>query len=386
MKDEEKSVDVSTLENFNLLPIWEKKEKKSKPEKKGVFHKEKKSGQKRRERKQSSKKHNLYFYTIFPNQETIQKVRTKIKENGITYSLKEIANVLAEKKERLCIKIKSKNQNVFWKSKRSNAVYTTKEEAVLDLIFTKENNQILCTIENESTPTGNFSHVLKCPHTNKLIPSTNFHNFKQIVEHHLYEESLKVPAEEFVNKLIKVDDRETVEQWKKESIKIYSYRIGQKSNARYNSISKLKTVVNEDFEKYFYKSDEFTIPFKDLASLPKVISSEISVFIQEKKIWYSQFLAHCLINLKRGSFCTFKKNNEVFIRYNQRKSSAQLISNKLCTLIIQQIPDSKTIQKKDLIKMIKSEENLTKDILLELKWLSKEGYINEYSNGDIDLN
>ena len=385
MKDEENIVDVSTLENFNLLPIWEKKEGKGKPEEKSVFRKEKRSGQKK-ERKQNSKKDNLYFYTIFPSQETIQKVRAKIKENGITFSLKEIANVLAEKKERLCIKIKSKNQNVFWKSKRSNAVYTTKEEAVLDLIFTKENNQIQCNIENESTPTGDFSHVLKCPHTNKLIPPTNFHNFRQIVEHHLYEECLKVPAEEFVKKLIKVDDRETIEQWKNESIKIYSYRIGQRSNAQYNSISKLKTVVDEDFEKYFYKSEEFTIPFKDLALLPKTISSELNIFIKEKKIWYSQFLAHCLINLKRGAFSTFKKNNEVFIRYNQRKSTAQLISNKLCTLIIQQIPNGKTIQKKDLIKMIKSEENLTKDILLELKWLTKEGYINEYSNGDIDLN
>ena len=206
------------------------------------------------------------------------------------------------------------------------------------------------------------------------------------MEHHLYEECLKVPAEEFVKRLIKVDDRETIEKWKNESIKIYSYRIGQRSNAQYNSISKLKTVVDEDFEKYFYKSEEFTIPFKDLALLPKTISSELNIFIKEKKIWYSQFLAHCLINLKRGAFSTFKKNNDVFIRYNQRKSTAQLISNKLCTLIIQQIPNGKTIQKKELIKMIKSEENLTKDILLELKWLTKEGYINEYSNGDIDLN
>jgi len=385
MKDKENIVDVSTLENFNLLPIWEKQEREKQPAEKKIFQKEKSSGQKK-ERRQNFKRHNLYFYTIFPNQETIQKVRAKIKQNGITYSLKEIANVLAEKKERLCIKIKSKNQNVFWKSKRSNTIFTSKEEAIEELLFTKENDQIQCNIENESTPTGDFSHVLKCPYSNKLIPPTNFHNFRQIVEHHLYEECLKVPAEEFVKKLIKVDDKDIVEQWKNESIQIYSYKIGQISNVKYNSISKLKAVINEDLERYFYKSEEVTIPFKDLASVPKAISTEINIFIKEKKRWYSQFLSHCLLNLKRGAFSTFKKNNEIFIRHNQRKSIGQLNGNELCANIIRQISDRKTIQKKELINLVKSEECLTKDILLALKWLSKEGYINEYSNGNVDLN
>ena len=385
MKDKEDIVDVSALANFNLLPIWEKEGRANQTAEKRVFQKEKRS-RKKNEGKRTVKKHNLYFYTIFPNQETIQKVRAKIKENGITYSLKEIANVLAEKNERLSIKIKCKNQNVFWRSKRSNAIYTCKEDAASDIIFSKDNSQILCTIENESTPTGNFSHVLKCPYSNKLIPPTNFHKFREIVEHHLYEECLKIPVEEFINKLIKVDDKDTIEQWKKETIKFYSYEFGKGSKAKCNTISKLKTVINEDFEKHFYKTEELTLPFKDLASLPKVISTEINIFLHEKKIWYTQFLTHCLINLKRGAFTTFKKNNEVFIRYNQRKSTAQLISNRLCTLIINQITENKTIQKKDLINLVKSEQNLTKDILLELKWLSKEGYINEYSNGDLELN
>ena len=385
MKDKEDIVDVSTLENFNLLPIWEKQEKKKQPAEKKIFQKEKRSGQKNN-RKQNSKKHNLYFYTIYPNQETVQRVRAKIKENGITYSLKEIANVLAEKNERLCIKIKSKNQNVFWKSKRSNSFFTSREEAVAHLIFTKESNQIQCNIENESTPTGNFSHVLKCPYSNKLIPPTNFHNFRQIVEHHLYEECLKVPAEEFVKKLIKVDDTDMVEQWKNESIRNYTYKIRQRDNVKYNSISKLKTVINEDLERYFHKTEEVTIPFKDLSSVSKTISSEINIFLKEKKRWYSQFLSHCLLNLKRGAFSTFKKSNQIFIRYNQRKSIGQLNANELCANIIREISDQKTIQKKELINLVKSEDYLTKDILLELKWLSKEGYINEYSNGDVELN
>ena len=46
MKDKEDIVDVSTLANFNLLPIWEKKGRANQTAEKRVFQKEKGSRKK----------------------------------------------------------------------------------------------------------------------------------------------------------------------------------------------------------------------------------------------------------------------------------------------------------------------------------------------------
>lgn len=61
-------------------------------------------------------------------------------------------------------------------------------------------------------------------------------------------------------------------------------------------------------------------------------------------------------------------------------------ANKLVNEIFKVISENKNINKKAVIEILKTDAVTTKSIILEIKWLAKSGYINEYSTGSLELN
>ena len=119
------------------------------------------------------------------------------------------------------VEIKNKD---LWQSKKTKEVFSNKEQAVQHLLCLTENKIIESVIESEELPKGNFTYVLQCPITKKILPPTNFHDFNQIVEHHLHEYRLKLQTKNFITKLTRVDDEEQINDWSKQIIKRYSYK------------------------------------------------------------------------------------------------------------------------------------------------------------------
>ena len=142
MNEEDAEVDLSSLENFSLSPDWSSSKKPNFPQRNERFLGPKnkdsrnrpKGGQPRK--KANYAKRNTDFdlgwsFSIIPDVKILQTIKLKLKETGITYSLREITDVIASKNERLMVKIASKNpENQIWKSKTSDSYFISRESAV----------------------------------------------------------------------------------------------------------------------------------------------------------------------------------------------------------------------------------------------------------------
>ena len=390
MEENEDMVDISTLKDFNLSPSWEKQKECRYPKiNDSVAKKNKKSYNSKTRHKQVHRESisNKFFYTVLPTQEIIQEIKQKIKQTSIAYSLKEIADVITEKKERLAIKIVCRDKNKdLWQSKKTKEVFSNKEQAVQHLLCLTENKIIESVIESEELPKGNFTYVLQCPITKKILPPTNFHDFNQIVEHHLHEYRLKLQTKNFITKLTRVDDEEQINDWSKQIIKRYSYKFLDTTSIGIYSFEKIRSLVEENFEKYFVNINQIVLKSKNLHLLPESINKEILDLLSNKNRWRKDFFIACLISFKKNPFFTFRKDEIFYVRYNARKSAAEMNANKLVNEIFKVISENKNINKKAVIEILKTDAVTTKSIILEIKWLAKSGYINEYSTGSLELN
>ncbi|MDG1138588.1 MAG: hypothetical protein P8N49_03625 [Opitutales bacterium] len=390
MEKNENRVDVSTLKDFNLSPSWDTQEKHK-------FSSNKTSDKTRRKKEYPSKsrgratipesKNSEFFYSVLPLKDIIREIKQKIKETSISYSLREIADVIAEKTDRLAVKIvcKSKSKNL-WQSKNTKRIYSEKDEAIHEILSLTKNKIIISVVNSEELPKGNFNYVLQCPRTQKLLPPTNFHDFKQIVEHHLLESEIRTSTDTYVNQLIKISDKDQIDCWSKEVIRRYSYKLVNDSEPVLYTLEKIRSLIEEKFETYFLKFNQIVVGAKEFDNLPNSINIEINNFLKNKKIWRKDFFISCIIYFKKSPFYSFKKGEFLYVRYNARKSAKGINANKLVNKIIMLISEKKNINKRTIVELLKTEEITTKEIIVEMKWLAKTGYINEYSDGTLDLN
>jgi hypothetical protein len=94
------------------------------------------------------------------------------------------------------------------------------------------------------------------------------------------------------------------------------------------------------------------------------------------------------VNLKKSNFSIFKYSDKKITyacAYKPNKDSKTTVSI-AAQKILSTIEKGKEIKKGTLLKSKALESLTSKDILLELKWMVKEGYISEFSNGVITVN
>ena len=96
----------------------------------------------------------------------------------------------------------------------------------------------------------------------------------------------------------------------------------------------------------------------------------------------------CLINLKKSHFTLFKyseKKHTYACAYKRNKFQDNQL-NKNALKILSALTKSKQNKKSVLLKEDSLKELETKEILLELKWMVKEGFVTEFANGLIEVN
>jgi hypothetical protein len=69
--------------------------------------------------------------------------------------------------------------------------------------------------------------------------------------------------------------------------------------------------------------------------------------------------------------------------YSKKKSAKDLTLNNICTKILARISENQNINIKELLSNSKFPKYETKDILREIKWLAKEGFLRELKDGTL---
>ena len=103
-------------------------------------------------------------------------------------------------------------------------------------------------------------------------------------------------------------------------------------------------------------------------------------------LWSKDFFVSIVINLKRSKFCVFKNEKGSFVRFGSRKKIQDSPTKELTSQILLDLSNASMLAKKSLIKTLRKKDYKLEEIVLELRWLVKEGYLNEYSNGMLETN
>ncbi len=392
MSEEDAEVDLSSLENFSLSPDWSSEKKANFPKKHERFKSSKNKEVNHRNKTHYPKKNTDndldWSFAIIPDAKILQTIKLKIKETGITYSLREITDVIAARNERLMVKITTKNPvNQIWKSKTTDSYFFSRESAISSFFSTNEKKFIEYKLIEEVIPKGNFIYVLQCPITKELLPPTSFHGFEDVVRHHIFSNRIKSTPKKFIDSLEKIDDKEKIDLWAELPIKRYSYLLKIEENKEFQSIDALKLAIEKDYFSHFFASkSSLTIAANNLNIIESPLRAQAESFITDKRKWSKELFTSCLVSLKRSKYCIFKKGEVIYVRQANRKSLVNFKTKKLTSEIIAIISSDTKISKKDLLTKLQQKKFDLKELVLELKWLVKEGYINEYSDSSLELN
>jgi len=390
----QKKVDLSQLSDLDFAPNWdnkyiagEKQTDRFKPkrqEHKREFKRKKKEIPKRYD----SPFANKFKITVNPDKTILDTLKRGIRKSGISYSLEEINSAIIDKKNRLQITIEHLKEETFFITTFDNSVFYTKSNAINHIVEKGLKHVVDITETIGENPSGNFKNILKCPESGILLPPKSFHDFEAIIKTHLIEKKIKLNYNNYLNKLITVEDEITINEWKNTPLKklIFTTRELGSTKRSFNSVEAVQGYISSTETNQFIKTNKvIKIKGDSIDNFEKDLAGFISDFLKNSYQWKKDLFFNTLINFKKSGFYIFKygPKNYLFAAGQKPKTIEITKISENCVKIV------KYIQKTEPIKIISilsqsGEMKLEKNqILVELKWLVKEGYVKEFSDGTI---
>jgi len=392
--NEKKGVDLSSLTELDFSPNWDNKKNKSENLKTKVQTRKFKAPISKELNRVKPKIFNLYQLVITPDTKVLSKLKNQIRKTGISYSMDEISSTISSKLERIQIKIEhleDKKEERFYETNFDGFIFNTKRKAI-EHIMNKGLSSIV-TIYNETngTPNGNYITILKCPVTDKLLPPKSFHNFKDIVNEHLISNKISNNYENYVAKLVVVDDLDTINQWKETPLSksVYCLKKYENNEKKFSSLESLANYIEVLKTDQFIKSHKFiTVREGNVMNLEKDLITYMEDFMKSSNKWKKDLFFNILINLKKSGFHIFKYGvkNHLYATGIKPKSIQLSGLSDICVKITKLINSTKAMKKGEVLNSIGSQKVKKDFILNELKWLVREGYVREFSNGTITVN
>ena len=391
----QKKIDLSQLSDLDFAPNWdnkyiavEKHKDRFKP-KRQEHQREFKRKKKEIPKRYDSPFANKFKITVNPDKTILDTLKKGIRKSGISYSLEEINSAIIDKKNRLQITIENlKEQETFFITTFDNSIFYTKSNAINHIVEKGLKHVVDITEAIGENPNGNFKNILKCPETEILLPPKSFHDFEAIIKTHLIEKKIKLNYNNYLNKLITVEDEITINEWKNTPLKklIFTTRELGSTKRSFNSIEAVQGYISSTETNQFIKTNKvIKIKGDSIDNFEKDLAGFISDFLKNSYQWKKDLFFNTLINFKKSGFYIFKygPKNYLFAAGQKPKTIEITKISENCVKIV------KYIQKTEPIKIISilsqsGEMKLEKNqILVELKWLVKEGYVKEFSDGTI---
>jgi len=390
----QKKVDLSQLSDLDFAPNWdnkciagEKQKDRFKP-KRQEHQREFKRKKKEIPKRYDSPFANKFKITVNPDKTILDTLKRGIRKSGISYSLEEINSAIIDKKNRLQITIEHLKEETFFITTFDNSVFYTKSNAINHIVEKGLKHVVDITETIGENPSGNFKNILKCPESGILLPPKSFHDFEAIIKTHLIEKKIKLNYNNYLNKLITVEDEITINEWKNTPLKklIFTTRELGSTKRSFNSIEAVQGYISSTETNQFIKTNKvIKIKGDSIDNFEKDLARFISDFLKNSYQWKKDLFFNTLINFKKSGFYIFKygPKNYLFAAGQKPKTIEITKISENCVKIV------KYIQKTEPIKIISilsqsGEMKLEKNqILIELKWLVKEGYVKEFSDGTI---
>ena len=332
---------------------------------------------------------NKFKITVNPDKIILDTLKKGIRKSGISYSLEEINSAIIDKKNRLQITIENlKEQETFFITTFDNSVFYTKSNAINHIVEKGLKHVVDITETIGENPSGNFKNILKCPETEILLPPKSFHDFEAIIKTHLIEKKIRLNYNNYINKLIIVEDEITINEWKITPLKklIFTAKELNGNKRIFNSVEAVQGYISSTETNQFIKTNKvIKVKGDSIDNFEKDLAEFISDFLKNSYQWKKDLFFNTLINFKKSGFYIFKygPKNYLFAAGQKPKTIEITKISENCVKIVKYIQETEPIKIISILSQsgeMKLEKN---QILIELKWLVKEGYVKEFSDGTI---
>ena len=192
-------------------------------------------------------------------------------------------------------------------------------------------------------------------------------------------------------KLVVVEDLNIINQWKETPLtkSVYCLRKYENNEKKFSSLEGLKNYIEGLKTDRCIKSHKFiTVREGNVMNLEKDLITYMEDFMKSSNKWKKDLFFNILINLKKSGFHIFKYGvkNHLYATGIKPKSIQLSRLSDICIKITKLINSTKAMKKGEILNSIGCQKVKKDFILNELKWLVKEGYIREFSNGTITVN
>jgi hypothetical protein len=396
-------IDLSSLESIDIEPAWAKKNPQPNYEKRDARtdHKgknkgksEKSSGPRKRfSRPQSRRKpEDQFTFSIQPKGEVLQKIKEEMRRTGVSFGLSEICDTISSNPQRYNVIIRfadEKGGRLFATSKIDKKIFSSKEKAVEHLFANHSTKVFASEVELETNLNGNLPYIYECPKTKTLLPPNSYHYHEEVVRQHLLLNGISTNFKSYSGKLIKIDDAERIAEWVQKPLQVFRFAMVGAESVWYKSTEQLKRAFTQDPPTALLKVNDYAnVSGDSLARAEPDIADQFKVFFRQKSKWLNGLFSSCLINLKKSNFTIFKfsEKKRTFASAHKRSRAGDTPLSKTSERVVTVMAKLTEIKKSALLNHEELKEIGKKNLLIELKWLTREGFVTEFSNGLLILN
>jgi hypothetical protein len=396
-------IDLSSLEDIDIEPEWVKKTSQAKYEKQD-------SGTKRERRRKSEfggkkgprkrfsrspdrqKPANQFSFSIQPKGEVLQRIKDEMRKSGVSYGLSEICDTISGSPQRYNVIINSaagEDAPHFVTTKIDDKIFSSKEKAVNHLLTNYSAKVFVREVEAEIDLSNNIQYAYQCPRTKALLPPNNYHYHEEVVRQHLLLNGISDTYRAYVKKLVKVDDSEEIALWAQKPLLVYRFAIIGNESLWYKSVEQLNAAcMHEPSAVLFEINKSARISGDCLSLVERGIADQFNVFLRQRSNWLNGLFSACLINLKKSNFAIFKHSDKkrTFASAYRKAKIGDAPLNKISEKIVAVLGTVDEVKKIALLNHNDLREIDRKNLLIELKWLTKGGFVTEFSNGILVLN
>ena len=88
--------------------------------------------------------------------------------------------------------------------------------------------------------------------TKSLLPPTSLHDFEEIIQHHIFENKIEKPYDDYITALQKVSEEDKLTVWKENPIKRYSYFIKGYPKVEFQTLANVEIALENKYFKEFF--------------------------------------------------------------------------------------------------------------------------------------
>ncbi len=376
---------------------------------------------------------------FYPEEAPFKALTQALKSSARTFELFDIARLILQKTDRFVMVLKplgtpAQTNLQFYISVPDNVPFETEAEAI-DHVFNHhlENFFQVETVEVDP-PKGAFHVINRCSITGELLGPPNYHRYQMLVQQHHSTRLANMPYERFLSKIESVRDPEMVQQWLQKMTKQTRYVIknppaGQEAISFDNRESARFYLITHHKEMLVKTAATLRLEGKVLERMPAQsrIRQSIEFILEKQRKFPLETANHLRGRLRRMNYTVYKKgakgisyvcavkrrfrtpemkfadsvqNLIDFIEHHPYIAQADLPREYLGIASLDQAPAAPTpvdaggstaqptgvesassAPAREPAPLSPEEQELIKQMRIDLRWLVTEGYVIEYSDG-----